>query len=148
VAKLSTMSDGWYEARAAPAHVWSGLAVGCRLPKFQEHSLRWGLAETWEPRGMEPASKACQHDQTHPPSCGLSRDIRARIGEKLQLMYGRTIYEGVPRHFDGLIRRIDSQKVAEARKISESKRAKTFSRTYVHILGPLLLRVRKSHSRE
>jgi len=97
---------------------------------------------------MEPASKASQHNPTCPPRCGLSRDIRARIGEKLQLMYGQTIYEGVPRHFDGLIRRIESQNVAEARKISERKRAKTFSRTYARILGPLLLRVRKSHSRE
>jgi len=64
---------------------------------------------------MEPASKACQHDQTHPPSCGLSRDIRARIGEKLQLMYGQIIYEGVPPHLVDLVRRIDRASEPEKR---------------------------------
>jgi len=107
---------------------------------------------------MGPASKPSQHDQTHPPPSGLSRDIRARIGEKLQLMYGQTIYEGVPHRFDGLIRRIDGRSESqkrESQKLAEypqdqraSKSANTSSRNHSRILGTLLLRVRKSHYKE
>ena len=61
-----------------------------------------------EPKDIGSAPDTTLHDRSHPARFGLDRHIRSRIGEKLQLMYGQIIYEGVPRHLVDSIRRIDS----------------------------------------
>jgi hypothetical protein len=62
-----------------------------------------------KPEPDKPESEETMGKTVHKPEVRLGREAQARIGELLRTMYNSYVNQGVPQHFEDLVRRLGDQ---------------------------------------